>query len=104
MSISDYGEGQMLGLIPSPCYVQLHTADPGEAGTTSPVAGAPRQSVTLAAASGGQRVTNADVSWAAWSFGTVAVTHISVWDDPTVGNCWWSGALTVARTVSNTDT
>lgn len=103
MSISNFMETQLLGQIPSPCYISLHTADPGENGTTALVPSSTRLSATLAAASGNSRSTNSVVLFSAWAWGTQTITHIAVWDAVTAGNCVWTGALTASKVVNNGD-
>jgi hypothetical protein len=36
--------------------------------------------------------------------GTETYSHISIWDDPTAGNCLWTGALTASKAVNAGDT
>lgn len=63
-------------------YAQLHTAEPGTAGTTSPTTGTvsgARQQVTMAAASGGSKARSSGGSWTGWDGGSVTITHISDW-------------------------
>ena len=44
-------------------YIQLHTADPGAAGTTAAATETTRKQVSLAAASGGAASTDAALEW-----------------------------------------
>lgn len=92
---------------PAAIYVQLHTADPTDAGTTSVSSTTTRQAVTFAAPSGTNTdmASNADVSWTNWA-GTngEVVSHISLWDASSSGNCLWRGALTASKTVNTGDT
>lgn len=83
-------------------YIQLHTADPGAAGTTSVAASSTRQAVTFgAAASGAIALSN---SPAFTGVSTETITHISVWDASTAGNFQWSSALTASKTINSGDT
>jgi hypothetical protein len=84
-------------------YLQLHTGDPGAAGTANVSAETDRVSPTFAAPSGGS-VTAPAVSWAAWNAGTETITHVSLWDASTAGNFKMSAALTVPKDVENGDT
>lgn len=110
MSISDYAELKLLETIKgtsfsvSAVYVRAHTGDPGEAGTANGSAETTRKAVTFATASAGAMASNAAVTWTNWSAGTETISHVSLWDASTAGNCLWSGALTSAKTVANGDT
>lgn len=102
MSISNYFETVLLGQLPSPVFVKLHLGAPGETGTSNPAAETTRVSVTLAAASGSNRATNASAVWTSVS-ATETVSHISVWDNISAGNCLWTGALTTPRALTAGD-
>lgn len=84
---------------PAGSFVQLHTADPGAAGTTSPctgTVGSARKSVTYGAAStSAGTTTKAMSSTPSWASFDVAqtITHISVWDASTAGNFLFSAQL-----------
>jgi hypothetical protein len=116
MSLSDYAEKAALDHIfgptpmtaPSARYVSLHSADPGETGTSElPVAnGYARQAATFGAATLGTGVSlnsSAPVftnTGSAWS----AATHFAVWDAASGGNCLGIGPLTASKTVGAGDT
>lgn len=83
-------------------FIQLHTGDPGSAGTANQSAVTSRQSATFsAAASGAIALSN---SPAFTMTATETITHISVWSASTAGNFHWSAALTASKSVVNTDT
>lgn len=103
MSISNYGEGQLLAVIPNEPYVKLHTADPGEEGTEHAATEATRKKVTLGAASGGVRKSSTAAEWPTVST-TETYKYVSLWDATTGGNCWGSGALEAEKAVSAGDT
>lgn len=85
-------------------YVQLHTADPGAAGTTAVAGNATRKAASFAAATGGTMTTDAAVSWTAAEVTTAEdYTHISLWDAATLGNFLASGTIT-ANAVAAGDT
>lgn len=86
------------------CYVQLHTADPGSAGTTSVSAVTTRQTLAWnAAASGSKTASGSPV--ATWSMTTTeTITHISLWDASTSGNFLTSIALSSPASVVNGST
>ena len=86
-------------------YVQIHTSDPGSAGTTGVSAGSStRSAVTFSAASAGAiALTGTQPSWT--NGGTSeTITHISVWSASTSGNFLWSAALTTGKTWGSGDT
>jgi hypothetical protein len=107
--LSDYAENKLLDHVlgtttytkPAAVYIQLHTADPGEAGTTAVFADNRRVVAAFAAASGGS-ASGSGSPVALWSSVTAAgtITHISIWDASTAGNCLWTGALSASKTVA----
>ena len=110
MSISNFAENAILDAIfnnsalqKSARYVKLHTGDPGEAGTNNAAGETTRKSVTGAAASGGTFTSVNDLIWTNVST-SETYSHISIWDDPTAGNCLWTGALTASKAVNAGDT
>jgi hypothetical protein len=93
---------------PTAWFVALHTGDPGETGASSEVtvgtdADYVRKAITFAdpVASSGQILSDAQVSWtvAAGSSG-YTVTHASIWDAVTGGNCLMKGQLPVQRVLA----
>jgi hypothetical protein len=114
MSISNYYEELLLNCLGNAAatdprkatvYVGLNTADPGETGA-SEVSGGDyvRKAITWAAASNpaGTKANSADVTWTDVTW-TGTVTHASLWDASTAGNCLWSGALAASKTVASGD-
>lgn len=89
---------------PANTYVQLHTGDPGAAGTTAASAETTRVQATWGAATGGSKAITATLEWASWTAGTETISHVSIWDASSAGNVLWTGALSSAKTVNNTDT
>lgn len=76
-------------------YIQLHTADPGAAGTTSIAGNATRKSVSFGAASGGAMSNDAAISWTTGEVDTSEdYTHWSLWDAAAAGNFIMSGTMT----------
>jgi hypothetical protein len=109
MTISNYLENKILdavgnnvSLAVAQAYVKLHTADPGEDGTTAPAGNTTRVAVSFAVASAGSMVSDADVNWTSVST-TETYSHISLWDASTAGNCLWTGALTAPKAVTAGD-
>jgi len=90
---------------PAAVYVQLHTANPGAAGTTSVSSVTTRPAATFGAASAGVISLSNTPSWSNWA-GTnnEVVTHISCWDASSAGNCLWTAQLTVSKTMNTGDT
>lgn len=111
MSYSNYAENKildhMLGTAswtaPTNVYFKLHTGDPGEDGTANASAETTRKVATFSVASGGSAALSAAVEWASWTAGTETITHVSLWDDLTAGNCLGSGALAASKLVANGD-
>lgn len=110
MTIANYCENKLLDAVfnnvsftVAQAYVQLHTADPGEAGTNAAAGETTRKALSVAAAASGQVVSDADLTWT--SVSTTETYHsVSVWDASTSGNCLWSGPLTATKAVTAGDT
>lgn len=115
MSISNYLEAAVLNQVFSTghatfsglttgLWVSLHTADPGETGTGTPLASCPRMQVTFASTTAtgiGFVSNNATASVVASATGDV--THVALWDGSSTAtaNCLWTGALSATKTISN---
>jgi hypothetical protein len=84
-------------------WIQLHTADPGAAGTTAVAGNSTRKSVAFAAAAAEAKASNADIVWTAVST-SETYTHVSLWDASSAGNFLWAGALTASKAVNAGDT
>lgn len=82
----------------------LHTADPGQTCTASPVASCPRVAVVFNAAASATAVNATTVDWLPESSGTV--THISLWDGSATAtaNALAFGALATSKAFSSGDT
>jgi hypothetical protein len=89
---------------PTNLYIALHTADPTETGTVAETSftGYARKALTLGAPSNGVSSNSADLTWSVGS--TVTVTHVSIWDSLSAGNCLFYGPLTASKTMANGDT
>ena len=111
MSISNYAElkilehttGKTAWTIPTNVYVKLHTADAGEAGTTSAATETTRKVAAWATAASGSIATSATLEWTNVA-ATETYTHWSLWDDVSAGNCLWTGALSSSAAVTAGDT
>lgn len=85
-------------------FIQLHTGDPGAAGTANVSVGSTtRNAVTWNAASAGSMTL---ASLAAWTNGGTSetITHISIWTASTAGTFKQSAALTASQAWVSTNT
>lgn len=116
MSISNYLEAAWLNTVrgggsgvtftaPASVHVQLHTADPTDAGTTAVAGNTVRQAIAFGAAANpaGTLTSSATVTWTSVST-TETYTHFTLWDASTSGNCLWIGALSTSASVTAGDT
>lgn len=79
-------------------FVQLHTADPGAAGSTAiSVGSTTRLAVTQNAASGGSITISGTAG--PWTNGGTSetITHVSVWTASSAGNFLYSAALSASQ-------
>lgn len=95
---------------PGTVYVQLHTGAPGDDGTANVATGTgiARVAVTnnatnFPAAASGAKANGIDIVWpvAGGSWGTV--THFSIFDALTSGNCLGTGALGASQAITTND-
>ena len=111
MSISNYAElkilehttGKTAWTIPTNVYIKLHTADAGEAGTSSAATETTRKVAAWATAASGSIATSATLEWTNVA-ATETYSHWSLWDDVSAGNCLWTGALSSSAAVTAGDT
>src|SRR5512145_1306835 len=92
---------------PTNIYVSLHSAAPTDAApSTGEIAGGSyaRQvcSSSFAAASGGSKATNADLTWT--NMPATTVSHTAIFDSVTGGNGLFHGSLSASKTVNGGDT
>lgn len=111
MTISNYLEPRILDHIltssttpfvtTTDIFASLHTGDPGETGTASPLASTPRFSVHMGVAVSSTNSNDTTASVVCSATGTV--TFIGLWDGTStaLANHLWSGALTASRVVAN---
>jgi hypothetical protein len=79
---------------PTTIWIQLHTADPGAAGTTSIATETTRKQITFgSAASGGSIANTIAVTWTN-ILGSQDASHYSLWDASTSGTFLGSGVIT----------
>jgi hypothetical protein len=89
---------------PTAIWMQLHTADPGAAGTTAVAGNTTRKDVTavFSAASGGTVTNDVAVTWTSVST-SEDYTHYSIHSASSAGTFYWSGSIT-ANPVTAGDT
>jgi len=83
-------------------WIQLHTADPTDVGTTAIATENTRKSCSFSAATGGAITTDALLEWVSVA-GTEQYTFFSLWTLATGGSCLWTGTVT-ANSVTAGDT
>lgn len=89
---------------PTAFWIQLHTADPGAAGTTAIAGNATRKQVSFGAASGAAMANDTAVSWTSGEVDTSEdYTHWTAWTASTAGTFLFSGTVT-ANAVTAGDT
>ena len=109
MSISNYAENALLNTLDGTSfsvantYLQLHTGDPGEAGTSNVATESDRVAVTFGTATSGSLASSAAVTWTNVA-ANETVTHWSMWDASTGGNCLWYGSLSSSAALQAGDT
>lgn len=110
MGFSDFLENELLDHVlrnsaytpAATVYVALHTADPGETGTSEVTGGSyARQSAAWDAASAGSCVNSAIITYT--NMPATTVTHYSIWDASSSGNMLFAGALDASRTFTAGD-
>jgi len=118
MSFTNYGENLLLnwaftatGTAPASLFIGLHIGDPTETGDKDEVlvaddaaytALAGRKAITFGSSSIGQCLSASAITHTPDATATAyTVTHISVWDAQTDGNCIMYGELAVPRTIDN---
>lgn len=82
---------------PAVPWIQLHTADPGAAGTTAVAGNATRKdlSAAMGTAASGAITNTAAITWTTGEVDTSEdYTHWSLWDASTAGNFLLSGLMT----------
>lgn len=90
---------------PAALWAQLHTGDPGAAGTTAVSSTTTRQTMAFGAPSAGSMALTTTPSWTTWA-GTngEVVTDVSVWSANAAGTFYASATLTTPKTVNTGDT
>lgn len=107
MSLSNYAETEMMewafgevapATAPTLHHIALHTADPTETGATAECAyaGYARQPASFSVTGGVATTTNSQ-TFPAVAGSSITISHFSVWDAATTGNCLAVGALDLAK-------
>lgn len=80
---------------PTAWWIQLHTADPGAAGTTAVAGNATRKQVSFGTAASGVISNDTAISWTTGEVDTAEdYTHWSAWTASTAGTFIQSGLMT----------
>lgn len=87
---------------PAKVYAQLHTGDPGPDGTANVAGTNTRKAITWSPASAGRVSMTAGLNWPSTAKETIS--HISIWDSPTAGNCLLTNNLDEAKNLFVGDT
>ena len=105
--LSSKGEIAVLASLTGTLYVSLHTADPGDTGTSEVSGGAyARQGPTGFTNSGANPTVAANTAIVTFPTATGAwgtITHFGVWDAVTVGNFRGGNPVTTSKPVANGD-
>lgn len=88
---------------PATVYLALHTADPTEVGNVAEVATGSyaRTAIAFAAPSNGAVANSGTVTFPTASADWGTVTHFTIWDASSGGNCLYYGTLTASKSVPN---
>lgn len=85
-------------------YMQLHTGDPGAAGTSNASAETDRKLIDFADAAGGTKAAQGTLpSWTVWDAGPETISHASVWNAASGGTFRYSFAFTTSKSITNGD-
>jgi hypothetical protein len=91
--LATYGANAILSgtAVPATLYVKLHTGNPGAAGTSNAAALNTRKSFTRSSPTAGVCNNLADIEWLG-APSDENITHCSIWDAVSGGNCWFISA------------
>jgi len=113
MSMANYLEDEILDHIfgtaysaPATRYIGLHTGDPGETGASDEVSGNNYIRATengWTTSSGGAISNSGIVTFATPSGSWGTVSHVSIWDAASGGNCLFVGSLTASKAIGSGD-
>lgn len=93
--LSTHGANAVLDgtAIPATLHAKAHIGNPGAAGTANPATETTRKSFTRAAAASGATSNAGALTWTSYP-AAEDVTHLSLWDASSGGNCWGIVPLT----------
>jgi hypothetical protein len=84
---------------PADLYVKLHTGSPGASGTSNAAAETTRKVIVFGSSSSGGTISNTSaITWTG-AAATETITHVSIWDASSGGNCLATGSLAVSVNV-----
>lgn len=102
LEVLDHVFGNSAYASPTTVYMSLHTADPGETGTSEATGGSyVRQAITFGAAAAGQIQNSGEVQFD--DLPAATITHGGVYDAASGGNFLAGGSLTESKVVSAGD-
>ena len=104
-------EGADMDTSPGNVYLALHSADPTNDGSENEVTASDYDRISTSptdwvrATTGGPTTieNSSELSFGETTSNWGTVSHVSVWDDSSDGNCLWQGALDVSKTVDQGD-
>ena len=90
-NLSTYGANAVLDgtAMPATLYVQMHTGNPGAGGTSDVSSETTRKSFTRPSASAGSTSNAFLIEWLNAQALGETITHATIWDAASAGNCWW---------------
>lgn len=91
-------DGDISGTI----WVQLHTGDPGAAGTANVATNNTRKSITFAAAASGSKASNADAAWTSVP-ASETYSNFSLWSASSSGTFFYSGTISSGTVTAGND-
>jgi hypothetical protein len=83
---------------PTYVWVKLHVGDPGASGLANAATEATRKQLVCGAALGGSKANSSPMQWNNYP-AAETISHASVWDASTLGNCLEYGPLNAAVAV-----
>ena len=99
--LSDYARDKVLDHVlgttawtsPTSVWVKLHVGSPSSDGTTGAASNTVRKEITAGAASAGSAATTANLVWASGETADETISHLSLWDAESGGNCLFVDGL-----------
>jgi hypothetical protein len=85
-------------------YAQLHTGEPGSAGTANVSSVTTRESISWNAPSGGSVTSSNTQTWSSWAGSADTLSYVSIWSASSSGTFYDSIALSSSPTMASGDT